>query len=208
MPIAKRYSSKNTIIVSWLAKELEKEIPDLDVYGSEKKLLDFAYHDLKTYIKIKCKDTEFENLGKALENEDNWKEIKIFLKMWTYQWLEKWRERVTLCQKIPQISLEHLKTKTKAKKLFKQMPNGQELKKMITQKLINKGEICMAELIADNLITEEIAYRLKTSKYRPQKNKVNLEPWNIFQKVSPQVKRLIERKTPLIHLKIMADTRP
>jgi len=85
------------------------------------------------------------------------------------------------------------------------MENGQELKKLVVQKLINKGEVCMAELIAENLIIDEIAYRLKMNGRKTPTDKITLEPWHILQEVLPRVKRLTERKTPLIHLRLMMD---
>ena len=193
------------MILSCLARELEKEIPDLDIHGSERRLLDFAYKDLETCLIEKLSDTDFIDLEEALADESNQEEIKAFLKIWTKQWLEKWRERVTLCQKLPQFSLEHIKTKKKAAKIFNRMKNGLELKNMVVQRLINKGELCMADLIAENLIIEEIAFRLKTNGGMTPTNKTLLDPLNILQEVSPRVKSLAERKTPLIHLKIMTD---
>jgi hypothetical protein len=202
---AKLDSLRNPVIMPWLGRELEKEIPDLDLYGSERKLLDFAYQDLETCLKEKYEDPNFGDIEEALNDEARQEEIKAFLKVWTTQWLEKWRERVTFCQKMPQFSLDHLKTKTKAKKIFKRMENGQELKNLVVQKLIKEGEICMAELIAENMIIEEIAYRLKMNKGKAPTDKTVLDPWSIFQEVSPRVKSLAERKTPLIHLKLMTD---
>ena len=106
---------------------------------------------------------------------------------------------------MPQFSLRHLKIKRKAKKIFKWMEEGQELKKLVVQKLINKGEVCMAELIAENLIIEEIAYRLNMNGGKMPTDKITLEPWHILQEVLPRVKRLTERKAPLIDLKLMMD---
>ena len=193
------------MILSCLARELEKEIPDLDIHGSERRLLDFAYQDLETCLIEKLSDTDFIDLEETLADESNQEEIKAFLKIWTNKWLEKWRERVTLCQKMPQFSLEHLKTKKKAATIFNRMKNGQELKNMVVQRLINKGELCMADLIAENLIIEEIAFRLKMNDGKTPTDKTLLDPLNILQEVSPRVKSLAERKTPLIHLKIMTD---
>jgi hypothetical protein len=207
MPSAKHRASRNPVIMPWLARELEKEIPDLDLYGSERRLLDFAYQDLETCIKLKWKGTNSDDIEEALNTEDRQEEIREFLKVWTKQWLEKWRERVTLCQKMPQFSLRHIKTKRKAMKIFKRMKEGQELKKLVVQKLINEGEVCMADLIAENLIIEEIAYRLNMSGGKMPNDKITLEPWHILQEVLPRVKRLTERKTPLIHLKLMMDVR-
>jgi hypothetical protein len=205
MPSAKLRSSKTPVIMPWLARQLEKEIPDLDLYGSERRLLDFAYQDLETCIKLKWRGINSDDIEEALNTEDRQEEIREFLKVWTKQWLEKWRERVTFYQKMPRFSLAHLKTKRKAKKIFKRMEEGQELKKLVVQKLINEGEVCMAELIAESLIIEQIAYHLRMNKGKDPADKITLEPWHILQEVLPRVKRLTEQKTPLIHLKLMTD---
>jgi hypothetical protein len=205
MPSSKAQDPETPIVLSWLADELESEIPDLDLDGSERKLLDFAYHDLETCLIQKLTETRFASLEDALNDEDRHDEIKAFLKYWTKQWLEKWRERVTLCQKMPQFSLDHLKMKKKAKKLFKRMKEGPELKKMIVQRLINKGEVCMADLIAESLIIEEIAFRLRLNGGKANKKTTVLDPLSILQQVSMRVKSLTERKTPIIHLKLLSD---
>ena len=204
MSSAKLHSSKNPVITSCLATQLEKEIPDVDIYGAEKKLLDFAYKDLESCLNMKCSDINSEII-KALDNEDKQEELKAFLKVWTKQWLEKWRERVTLCQKTPRLSLKHIKAKQKATKLFKQMEEGQELKDFTVRKLINQGEVCMPELIAENLIIEQIAFRLKARDKNLSVDKETLKPWKIFCDVLPQVKSLASRKTPIIHMKLMTD---
>jgi hypothetical protein len=205
MSSAKLDFSSNPVMTFWLSRELEKEIPDLDLYGSERKLLDFASRDLETCLRANWKNINHDKVENALNSEDQ-AEIKEFLKVWTKQWLEKWRERVTFCQKTPRFSLAHAKAKKKALKLFKQMKRGQELKEMVVQKLINSGEVCMAELIAENLIIEEIAQRLKMDAGKTSADKVALEPWHIFQEVLPRVKSLTEKKTPIIHLKLMIDS--
>ncbi len=205
MPSAKLDSSKDPFIMPWLARELEKEIPDLDIYGLERKLLDFAYNDLEISLTEKLNTSNFIDIKKALNDESFQEEIKVFLKIWTKKWLGKWRERVTFCQMIPQFSLEHLKIKKKAAKIFKQMENSQELKKMVVQRLVTHGEVCMTELIAENLIIEEIGFRLKINGKKKPTEKTLLDSWSIFQEVSPRVKSLAERKTPIIHLKLMTD---
>ena len=205
MSSAKLHSSKNPVITSCLAVQLEKEIPDVDIYGVERKLLDFAYQDLETCIKLGWKGTEFEDLDEALNNEDKQEEVKAFVKIWTKQWLEKWRERVTLCQKMPRFSLQHLKAKRKATKILKRMEHGKELKEFVVQKLVNQGEVCMPELIAENLVIEQIAYRLKMNDRKAPAEAGALEPWQIFRDVLPQVKSLAERKTPIIHMKLMPE---
>ena len=204
MPIAKVEAPSDPVMTFWLSRELEKEIPDLDLYGAERKLLDFASKDLETCLKANWKNVNIDKVEEALNSEDQ-EEVKEFLKVWTKQWLEKWRERVTFSQKQQRFSLAHAKTKREATKIFKRMENGQELKDMVVQKLIKSGEVCMAELIAENLIIEEIAQRLKM-KGNSSSDKNSLEPLHIFQEVLPRVKGLAKRKAPLIHLKLMMDT--
>ena len=203
MPSFKVQASRTTVILPWLAGELEKEIPDLDIHGSERKLLDFAYQDLETCLIEKLNDKNSGDIEEALKDERRQDEIQTFLKIWTKKWLEKWRERVTLCQKMPYFSLEHLKAKKKAKKIFKRIKKGPELKKMIIKSLINKGEICMVDLIAENLIIEEIAFRLRMNSRKIPADKIILDPWHILQAVSPRIKRLVKRKTPLVHLQLL-----
>ncbi|PVX25395.1 MAG: hypothetical protein CW691_04730 [Candidatus Bathyarchaeum sp.] len=205
MPSAKLRASRNPVIMPLLAGELENEIPDLDIYGAERRLLDFAYQDFETCLTENLNDTNLIDVEEALNDDARQDEIKSFLKVWTKKWLEKWRERVTFCQKIPQFSLEHLKAKKKAAKIFKEMEKGQELKDMIVQRLINNGEVCMADLIAENLIIEEIASRLRMNKGKIPADKKLLDPWNILQEISPRIKSLTKRKTPIIHLKLLTD---
>jgi hypothetical protein len=205
MSSAKLHSSKNSIITYWLARELKRDIPELDIHGQERSLLDFAHHDLETYLRLNWKDVNSDDFDETLKDEDCREEIKGFLKVWTTKWLKKWRERVTLCQKTPHFSLRHLKAKNRAKKIFKCMEKGEKLKEIVEQKLINHGELCMAELIAENLIIEEIAHRLRMNRGRGSADKISLEPWSILQAVLPRVKRLTERRNPLIHLKLMTD---
>ena len=204
MSSAKQHS-KNSEISSCLAKQLETEIPDLDIYGAERKLLDFAYQDLETCIKLEWNGIDAQGIEEALNDKEKQDEVKAFLKIWTKQWLEKWRERVTLCRKMPRFSLQHIKAKQKATKLLKQMEDGKELKKFIIQKLISQGEVCMPELIAENLIIEQITFRLKSTDGKAQADKNALKPWQIFCDVLPQVKSLAKRKTPIIHMKLMTD---
>jgi hypothetical protein len=205
MPSTKLGSSSDPVIMPWLARELEKEIPDLDIYGSERRLLDFAYQDLEISLTEKLNTANFVDIDEDLNDEKRQSEIRAFLKIWTKPWLEKWRERVTFCQRMPHFSLEHLKTRKKATKIFERMENGQELKQMLVQRLINHGEVCMPELIAKNLIIEEIAFRLKMNGGKISKDKIMFDSWSVLQEVSPRVKSLAERKAPLIHLKLMTD---
>ena len=79
------------------------------------------------------------------------------------------------------------------------MKKRQELKRLIVQKLVNQGEVCMAGLITENLIIEEMTHQLN----RNSGKKIGLNPAEILQGLLSKVKTLADRKMPLIYLKIM-----
>lgn len=203
---AKVRASLNPVIMFWVAEELEQAIPGLDLRESEKRLLDFACKDLETWLTIKIGDANSNEIEKALNVRDNQEEIKAFLKVWTERWLEKWRERVTLCQKMPAFSIKRVKRKKRAKIIFNRMEKREALKKLVTQKLINQGEVCMPELIAENLVIEQIEHRLNMKTKQWSASNITIKPWQILHDVLPRVNSLAKRKKPLIHMKLMIDS--
>ena len=71
---------------------------------------------------------------------------------------------------------------------------------MAVRKLVDQGEICMVDFIAENLIIEEIAKRLrKTDKNIPP---AALDPLSIYNAVSNRIARLPKEKGPLVYLNI------
>jgi hypothetical protein len=203
---AKLRTSLSPVIVFWLSNELKKEIPELDLYGLERRLLDFASKDLEIWFSVKRDEANFDEIEKNQNVKDNQEEIKAFLKIWTHQWLEKWRERVTLCQKMPIFSIKHIKRKKRAKNIFEHMEKGPELKKLLIRKLVNQGEVCMPELIAQNFVIEQIANHLINLTDKDSVNKTLIQPWKILNGVLYHVNSLTKRKKPLIHMRLMIDS--
>ena len=198
------YSTRNPKILCWLAQELEKQIPDFDHHGQDRWLLAFAYRDLEKCLGVRWKTANRYELRMMVMKaaEDTPVEVKAFLKMWTGQWLGKWRERVRLFHKTPRFSKRHLGSMRRARRIYKGMKKRQELKRLIVQKLVNQGEVCMAGLIAENLIIEEIAHQLNRNSGKTS-IKIGLNPVEILQGLLSKVKTLPDRKIPLIYLKIM-----
>jgi hypothetical protein len=200
------YPKRNLRILFWLIDELKKQIPDFEVQGQDRCVLEFAYQDLQTCLETKWKITDASQLNiiltKVMDARPD--EVKAFLKVWISKWLEKWRERVTLSQEMPKISKRRLINLRKAKRLYDGMIERQELKKLVVQKLVNQGEVCRAKLIAKNLIIKEIADQLKRrGKKKTEKRVVN--PTEILHGVYNKVKRLANNKTAILHLKISKD---
>ena len=81
------YSTRNPKILSWLAQELEKQIPDFDPHGQDRWLLAFAYRDLEKCLGVRWKTANRYELRMMVMKaaEDTPVEVKAFLKMWTGQ---------------------------------------------------------------------------------------------------------------------------
>jgi hypothetical protein len=208
MPYTLLYPKRNPKILFWLIDELKKQIPDFEVQGQDRTVLEFAYQDLQTCLGTKWKITDVSQLNiiltKAIDASPD--EIKAFLKVWTSKWLEKWRERVTLSQEMSKITKRRLRNLRKAKRLYDGMIERQELKKLVVQKLVNQGEVCRPKLIAKNLIIKEIADQLnRIGKKNTVQRVVN--PTEILHGAYNKVKELADKKAPILHLKISKDKR-
>jgi hypothetical protein len=180
--------ARNPKILYWLAQELEKQIPDFDPNGQDRRLLAFAYQDLETCLGVRWKVANSHELRMMVTEavKNRWEELKAFLKIWTGQWLEKWRERVSLFQNKPKFSKRYLESVRKAKKMYAEMEKRQELKRLIVQKLVNQGEVCMAELIAESLIIEEIAHQLNNNSRKASMKKNMLNRSRPFKESYPE----------------------
>ena len=79
------------------------------------------------------------------------------------------------------------------------------MKLLIIQKLVDQGEFCMVPLIAESLIIDEIARELNRNRGNKTMNKNLLNPAEMVQNLLAKIKKLSERKTPLIYVKIRVD---
>jgi hypothetical protein len=193
-------------LLSLLVGELESYIPQFEPRALDYQIVNYALRDLEVWMENNWdahdQRTIYEKLSEHLDKE--YEDFRVFLNFWVGRWFEKWRERVKVLSTKPKVPPHHLERVMKAKELYREMPWREELKKMVVRKLVSKGEICMAELIAENLITEEIAKRIRImggdSKY------FRLDPLDILNKLSRTISRLPEEKGPLVYLRIKTYT--
>ena len=206
MPEYRLYSTIHSKLISWLEAELERQIPGLELHGQDGRLLTFAYQDFKT-----CLCTKWEG-GDSQERvikitEFHPEEVKAFLKIWVNQWLAKWRKRVTLFNRTPALSKRHRGRRQKAKRIYGEMEKKDELKRIVVQKLVTEGEVCMPKLIAESLIIEEITKRLTRRNEKSSTKTEELSAMKILQGLLSKIKTLDERKKPFIHVKFLQDLR-
>jgi len=90
------------IIEILLSEKLKTKNPMLDIFGSDRKVLQIACQDLTNYLRVHWnlvgrESSECELVDK-LEEYYNEKpnELQEFINLWTGMWLNKWKERVKL----------------------------------------------------------------------------------------------------------------
>lgn len=186
-------------IRSLLSAELEELIPNLDLKELDKIVLELAHNDLKIYLDFEKKKSNFsiDNTKKLENTEDKTTELKAFLKFWIGLWVEKWEKRIAISQKLPKIS--RLKVcKLRNARAFYCLSNGKKkLKENVIIKLMNKGEICMPQQIADQLIIREIARHLNKMKFSVDDNLLD-----ILHGVYTRIGKLQKETKPILYLKL------
>ena len=188
-------------LISLLAEELKEYIPQFEPYSADYQMVLYASKDLQEWMKHEWSlegASFYESLERLVRERSH--EFRVFLKPWVSKWIEKWRERVKLMHTQPKLPENVQKKIMEAKKIYRRFEFGRELKALIIRKLIRHGEICMPSFIAENLIIEEIAKRMKNAK--PSLSNIELDPMDIYSSLSDRISRLPMEKGPLIYLRV------
>jgi len=147
-----------------LTEKLKDLDPALDIWGSDRKLLQVACQDFTNYLKY-----HWNMVGKESNNceivekmdklfKENPAEFEAFLAVWTSIWFKKWKERVKLligsqnANKWNKVS----KTLADAEPLWKKLTFKREIMEVIVATLIKNGEICGTEILSENLLKMEL----------------------------------------------------
>jgi len=191
-------------VETMLSEKLKDKNPMIDVYGSDRKVLQIACQDLINYLKVHWdlvgKEANECDIVERLENffNENPNELEEFLDVWTGMWFKKWKERVKLL-----IGSENSKRWDKATKvlnnaepLWRKLANRQEMQEVVTSTLIKNGEICGTSILAENLLKMELGEK--------SKDFVNEErqTLNVVNSTLRKARELARSKGPLIYVKI------
>jgi hypothetical protein len=189
-------------IFSLLIEAFEGYIPQFKPYTLDYQMVVYASKDFETWLKVKLDTEDSRVVYKSLEGyfEGKMRDLKSSINFWAGMWLNKWRERVRILSTKFEMPPDYVEKIGKARKIYQNMDYKSELKNMAIRKLVNQGEICMVEFIAENLIVEEIAKRIrKTGK---KVISVTPDPLSIYNAVSARITRLPKEKGPLVYLNI------
>lgn len=191
-------------IETLLSEKLKNVNPTLDVFGSDKKVLQIACQDLTNYLKVHWnlvgKEANECELVDRLEKffNENPSELEEFLDVWTGIWFKKWKERVKLL-----IGNENSKRWDKVTKilnnaepLWRRLSNRWEMEEVVTSVLIKNGEICGTSILAENLLKIELGE--KSRGYFNEEEQV----MNAVNNVLRKARELSRSKGPLIYVKV------
>jgi lipopolysaccharide biosynthesis glycosyltransferase len=147
-----------------LVERLKDADSNLDITGSDRKVLQVACEDITNYLKFhwnligntanQCELVErLEQLFK-----ENPRELEEFLAVWTSMWFKKWKERVKLLIGEQHASKWHRASKnlSNAEPLWKNLAHKQELREIVAATFIKNGEICGTEILSENLLKMEL----------------------------------------------------
>jgi hypothetical protein len=188
-----------------LLSEKFKEIdPMMDVFGSDRKVLQIACQDLTNYLKVhwnlvgkEANECELVDMLEKFFNE-NPSELEEFLGIWTGIWFKKWKERVKLLIGNENSNRWNKVTKilSNAEPLWRKLSNRQEMQELVTSTLIKNGEICGTSILAENLLKMELGE--KSREYFNEEE----QTMNVINNALRKARELTRSKGPLIYVKI------
>ncbi|MCK4474480.1 hypothetical protein KAU30_01450 [Candidatus Bathyarchaeota archaeon] len=189
-----------------LSEKLKNRNPTLDLFGSDRRVLQIACQDLTNYLKVHWnlvgKEANECELVDRIEEffNTNPKELEEFLDMWTGIWLKKWKERVKLLigNQDAKRWKKVTKTLSNAEPVWRNLTNRQEMQDIVISTLIKNAEICGTSILAKNLLKMELGSKKKRRSYVSEEEQV----LNVVNNTLRKARELTRSKGPLIFVKI------
>jgi len=135
--------------------------PSLDLQDADRKMLQLACKDFGNYMKFNNKTTQYMHFDENLEKlpKEELSELESFLTIWTAKWMKKWQERIKLLignNRKNELS-QLYQTLAKADPILQTIEYKQELIDIVASSLINNGEICCSDILAEHAVKLELA---------------------------------------------------
>jgi hypothetical protein len=191
-------------IETMLSEKLKDRNPMLDIFGSDRKVLQIACEDLTNYLKVhwnligkEANECELVDRLEKFYNE-NPSELEEFLDIWTGIWFKKWKERVKLLIGNENSNRWNKVTKilNNAEPIWRRLSNRQEMQEVLASTLIKNGEICGTSILAENLLKMELGE--KNREHISEEEQV----LNVVNNALRKARELTRSKGPLIFVKI------
>ncbi|UCE43804.1 MAG: hypothetical protein JSV57_05490 [Candidatus Bathyarchaeota archaeon] len=146
-----------------LTESLRKRAPQLDLVGTDRKILSIAIEDLRSYLKVHWSLTGMENSESKLRERvhrhfhERIEELEEMVDFWTGMWMRKWNERVKLV--IGDEKHRNLKdireVSSEGRFRWRHLEGWCEAEEMAIEALIRNGEICGSAALAESLLKSE-----------------------------------------------------
>jgi hypothetical protein len=187
-----------------LGKKLGDLDSNLDINGSDYKVLQVACQDFTNYLKFnwnlagkEANQCEVVEKLETLFREDK-DELEAFMTIWVGMWIKKWKERVKLligeqnANRWSKIS----KLMANAEPYWKKIENKKELQEIVVTTLVKNGEICGTEILAENLLKMELGEK------RIQSLGDIEQLFTILNNSLRKAREIAQSKGPLIFVKV------
>lgn len=187
-----------------IGEKLKQADPDLDVMGSDYRVLQVACRDFINYLKVhwdligkEANQCDIIEKLETLLNEEP-KELDEFLVIWCNIWFNKWKQRVKLLIGNEGINRwnQMAKTIAEAEPFWRRIEHKQELQEAVISTLIKNGEVCGTEILAENLLKIELGD--KKVQYLKDRERIFVSLNNTLRKA----REMAHSRGPLIFVKI------
>lgn len=188
-----------------LTESLRNRNPQLDLQGTDRRVLEIAHEDLMNFLRVHWRlmgneSAEYELIEKLHHyHHEETEELQEFVNAWSGIWIKKWNERVKLLIGQEEESTNWQKISKKicdAEPTWKTLPNRKEVEDVVVESLIKNGEICGTSILAENLIKMEIGSVEKINVNQDQ------DVLNLVNGTLRRARSLSRSKGPLIFVRL------
>lgn len=199
------YTSRRVMTLEFsLASLLKRKLGELSD-PELRMMLDVSSADYLNYVKVRrgliglpdSTETAIFLVEEAFENSPV--ETVKDLSEWLDLWIVKWRQRVRLVLTPSRTDAEARKIEGLASSVYAKLPFISELKDLTVGSLIEVGEVCFTNFLAESMIKNSLAKMLRDAgSERRLLNVLKDNPFVLLDEVLRQVKKLRHYKGPLV----------
>lgn len=199
-------------INSLIFNKLADICPSLSLNGQDRKVYDICIKDFKNYIiyldnnhlRIESNSSSMSPLDEIVsimmgdtgltQNLETTNEITEFVDMWVHWWFRKWTERTKIV--LNKKDLPQQSTNPQMGKIPFTSVEQDEFMRALTDKLIQYGEICCTQIIAESLFKKDIEIAIAAG----EKEWKMQEKLNFLSKLRREAKEVSYTHGPLVFI--------
>lgn len=189
-----------------LSKSLRERNPQLDLWGSDKRVLWIAYQDLMNCLKVHWKLVGKEGAETELREKIHFcfhekpRELEEFVHLWSGIWMKKWGERVklTLGREDSKSWRRANRVLAKAEPVWSRLRDRHEVMDLVIETLVRNGEICGTSILAEDLLKMELGLYTDKKLYAEGRERLLAAVNNVLRKV----KKMARSRGPLVFIRL------